>query len=399
MIARASDRLVKLSELAELNPRLGCKPELDSSVSFVPMAAVSSEMGTIVEEETRPYAEVSKGYTPFENGDVLVAKITPCFENNKIAQAQLSLPLGFGSTEFHVVRARQGLADPRYLLHFLRQDHVRSEGERKMTGSAGQRRVPEHFLASLEIPFPPLPEQRRIAAILDQADALRAKRREALAKLDEMAQAIFVEMFGDPASDTQKYPVQTLAEVSELINGDRSSNYPSGDDLVEYGVPFLSTKNIRGAEFDLSNCNFITEKKFKSLSRGKLQRHDLVITLRGTLGQCAEFDCEFDTGFINAQMMIIRPRTKLLSGYVREFISNPYTQAKLQRGSSGSAIPQLTAKQVGELSIPVPPLDIQHLFFQKLSDLAGVVNKCRESSQKTENFFSSLQHRAFSGTL
>ncbi len=80
------------------------------------------------------------------------------------------------------------------------------DGERKMTGSGGQRRIPRQFLESLEIPLPPLPEQRRIAAILDKADALRTQRREALAQLDRLAQAIFVEMFGDPATPSSTLP-------------------------------------------------------------------------------------------------------------------------------------------------------------------------------------------------
>ena len=145
-------RKVALDEVAELNPRLAETLAPDDEVSFVPMSAVSAETAGITEEETRSYAEVSKGYTPFVTGDVLVAKITPCFENGKIAQAQLAHRVGFGSTEFHVVRPRVDKLDARYTLHFLRHGNVRLAGERRMTGSAGQRRVPENFLAKLRNP-------------------------------------------------------------------------------------------------------------------------------------------------------------------------------------------------------------------------------------------------------
>jgi type I restriction enzyme, S subunit len=130
-------RTVSLAEVADLNPRLTEALDSNSPVSFVPMSALTAETASTSNGEERRYADVSKGYTPFLHGDVLVAKITPCFENGKIAQATLTHRVGFGSTEFHVVRPRAGVADARYLLHFLRQERIRRDGERKMTGSAG----------------------------------------------------------------------------------------------------------------------------------------------------------------------------------------------------------------------------------------------------------------------
>ncbi|MEK7732461.1 MAG: restriction endonuclease subunit S, partial [Planctomycetota bacterium] len=188
-------------------------------VSFVPMSAVTAETASTTMGEERRYGEVSKGYTPFLDGDVLVAKITPCFENGKIAQATLTHRVGFGSTEFHVVRPHAGKADARYLLHFLRQERIRRDGERKMTGSAGQRRVPEYFLAGLEVPLPPLAEQRRIAEVLDRAEALWAKRRVALAQLDALTQTLFLDLFGDPIVNPRGWPLKKFGAVGTLDRG------------------------------------------------------------------------------------------------------------------------------------------------------------------------------------
>lgn len=151
----ATGCFVPLAQVATLNPRL-MKPLSDQApVSFVPMASMSAEEAKVTLAVDRPYAEVRKGYTYFETGDVLVAKITPCFENGKIAEAVLPRQYGFGSTEFHVVRPKSGMLDGRYLHYFLRQPQIRVEGERRMAGSGGQRRVPEDFLAQLSIPVPP----------------------------------------------------------------------------------------------------------------------------------------------------------------------------------------------------------------------------------------------------
>jgi type I restriction enzyme, S subunit len=156
-------RSAKLQEVADINPPLPYKIEADEPVAFLPMAAVDAGLTVASALERRECKQVSKGYTPFINGDVLVAKITPCFENGKIAQAAISEQAGYGSTEFHVVRANSSVLDSRYLVHYLRQKSVRVDGERKMTGSAGQRRVPQYFLEGLDIPVPELAQQRRIA--------------------------------------------------------------------------------------------------------------------------------------------------------------------------------------------------------------------------------------------
>ncbi len=382
---------VPLAELASINPPA---PKLlpNEQVSFLPMAD-ASEGGTVAISAYRAYSEVKTGYTGFETGDILVAKVTPCFENNKIVRADLPTKFGFGSTEFHVVRPGANL-DARFLLHFLRQDWVRVAGERRMTGSGGQRRVPKAFLENLAVPGLSVPEQRRIAAILDQADKLRCLRRQSLSSLGALKQSIFDCMFGRVAAP-KNLTLSRLANLAELINGDRSSNYPSGADITDVGIPFLSTTNIRNGELDLTSCNFITKQKFAALSRGKLARNDIIITLRGTLGQCALFDCEYETGFINAQMMIIRCSERVVPRYLQEYLSLPSVQSHLKASNSGTAVPQLTAAQMKELEIVVPEPRAQREFVRRFDRVDGVFRDNVGHLNDMDNLFASLQHRAF----
>ena len=184
-----------------------------------------------------------------------------------------------------------------------------------------------------------------------------------------------------------------------VINGDRSSNYPSGKDIVAEVVLFLSTKNISNSRIVLSNKQFITKEKFESLSRGKLQRHDLVVTLRGSIGQCAIFDCEYETGFINAQLMILRPSQDLMPTYLHRLMTHPVIQHKLTDTKSGSAIPQLTARQIGDLEIPVPPLDVQREFAEIERRVASVYSKMIADQKQAEALFGSISQRAFRGEL
>ncbi len=160
---------VSLTEAVELNP----KPERgslsdDLEVSFVPMAAVGAGTGVIDPSTVRRYSEVKKGYTYFRDGDVLFAKITPCMENGKMAVAsQLRNGIGFGSTEFHVLRPREGV-DAHYVYHFVSSARFRAEAAHHMTGAVGQKRVPAAFLEQNEIPLPSIDEQRRIVAEMEK---------------------------------------------------------------------------------------------------------------------------------------------------------------------------------------------------------------------------------------
>src|SRR5262249_26211095 len=138
----------------------------------------------------RPYTEVANGFTWFAEGDVLFAKITPCMQNGKHAIAAGLLDgVGFASTEFHVIRPGPDL-DARWLHGFLRQPSVLSEATNHFTGAVGQQRVPADFLRKLRIPLPPVGEQRRIAAVLqDQMAAVDRARAAAEARL-EVAKAL-----------------------------------------------------------------------------------------------------------------------------------------------------------------------------------------------------------------
>lgn len=162
---------IKLGEVARLNPQRPSEPS-DSRVTFVPMDAVSDD-ARLLRREVRNYQDVSSGFTAFRDGDVLVAKITPCFENGKGAHVDgLMNGIGFGSTEFHVLRAKKGIAS-RYIYHVTNSAEFRVRGEANMQGSAGQKRVPVDFLRSYGLRIPgTFDEQHKIAEVLDAADAI-----------------------------------------------------------------------------------------------------------------------------------------------------------------------------------------------------------------------------------
>lgn len=166
LLSSARHSMRRLAEIAWINPPEPLTLADSDLVSFVPMAAVSDELGEIVAPEIRPYQEVKSGYTRFREQDVIWAKITPCMQNGKCAVAKnLENGVGCGSTEFHVIRTKDAAQVlPEYLWVILRLHHVREAAQRYFIGSAGQQRVPADFLEELHIPLPPLALQREIVA-------------------------------------------------------------------------------------------------------------------------------------------------------------------------------------------------------------------------------------------
>lgn len=179
-------RWVRLGEVCEINPR---RPSIErddaAPTSFIPMESVEARSGTIAELRTRPFGEIKKGYTWFVEGDVLFAKITPCMQNGKHAIARgLIDVMGFGTTEFHVLRPTAPIISET-IWHFLRQPSILFDAVEHFTGAVGQQRLPQDYLANLEIPLPPLSEQRRIAGILKaQMSAVETARAAAEAELE-----------------------------------------------------------------------------------------------------------------------------------------------------------------------------------------------------------------------
>ena len=159
----------RISEIVEVNPRLDVPTHGDSStVSFVPMTAVGAQTGVIDLSRTRGLGEVRKGYRHFRERDVLFAKITPCMENGKMAVVpRLKYGLGFGSTEFHVLRPHRDISSE-FLCRFVSNLDFRRDAEHHMTGAVGQRRVPTSYLGEQRVPLPPAEEQRRIAVKIEK---------------------------------------------------------------------------------------------------------------------------------------------------------------------------------------------------------------------------------------
>jgi type I restriction enzyme S subunit len=393
-----------LNEIAEVNPRLEAKLADNCVVSFLGMTEVSAD-GTTREGLDRAYSEVRKSYTPFRSGDILVAKITPCFENGKIAQAVTKQAIAFGSTEFHVIRPRFNIADPRFILHYLRQDSIRTRGERRMTGSAGQRRVPISFLEQLEVPLPSLSEQRRIAAILDQADALRAQRRAALSLLEELGSRAF-DLVVEEALSAEHAKVQ-LSDAFWFQEGPGVRNWQFRDS----GVKLLNVGNIKPTgvlDLQVSNRFISIEEAEGRYSHFLVDPGDFVIAssgisfdtdgllrTRGAFVSERDLPLCMNTSTIRFKQAHNSYRLEYLAGWIQsaEF------RRQITRLVTGTAQQNFGPSHLKQIAITIPPLWQQEGLSSHLSAISSLQATQRTALAELDALFASLQHRAFRGEL
>jgi len=256
-------------------------------------------------------------------------------------------------------------------------------------------------LLKIKLPFPPLPEQQKIAAILDAADKLRQKDQQLIANYNALSQSLFLDMFGDPTNNSKKWDILSLGDLCEFENGDRSSNYPSKSEVLESGKLFLSSADIGNGYFKVKSSKFISQVKFDSLKKGRCRRGDVLMTLRGNgLGRTCVFECEYDEGFINAQMVILRPdELKCTPRFLVSQLNNTRVFNDLLRYSSGSAQPQFSAGEIKRFKVLVPPLDLQNQFAERIQAIEAQKQQAQASLQKSEDLFNSLLQRAFNAEL
>ena len=385
---------VALGTIAEINPRQIPFPDDDNVVAFVPMSELDSQTGATSLGISRPYAEVAKGYTPFKNGDILLAKITPCFENMKIGQAKLSHEFGVGSTEFHVLRAAEDQLDARYLLHFLRRGEILRRGELRMTGSGGQKRVPTQFLSALEIPLPPLEEQHRIAAILDQAKAQLDNVRKAILLLERAPQALFQEMFS--GKTLELVPLGKLIAEHQLgldkksseLGSDRMHRYLKMDSITSNGD--LDMTRVTRAD-----CSEEEAEKYS------LRDGDLIFNTRNArnlVGKSTIY--RGPVTLFNNNLLRLRFVDDVLPDFVHQFLWSESGRRQLDSRKSGTtSVWAIYFKSLKTVQIPVPSMDEQRRFTCRLSSIRGQVNDYRRLERLIEEFLDSLQSRAFRGEL
>jgi len=284
-----------------------------------------------------------------------------------------------------------------YFAKVLRSPWARAIYASKVRGTAKRRRsIPKAEFKQLEFPLPPLPEQKRIAAILDAADALRTKRRKSLELLDELVQSVFLDMFGDPVTNPKGWEAVAFGEATESRLGkmlDKSKE--SGD--AQY--PYLGNANVQWGRFDLAALKTMD---FSSDDRVEfaLRPGDLLVCEGGEVGRSAIWqEADADIYFQKAIHRVRVDADVLTPEYLYYYMRNMAARGGFARLTSSSTIAHLTGVKLRRLPLPLPPLELQTDFADVLSAAKVQRRNLEEHLTELDALFASLQSRAFRGEL
>lgn len=331
-----------------------------------------------------------------EPGDVLLSKIVPHIRRSWVVGEKQGRRI-IASGEWIVFRSEK--IYPNYLRHVLVSDPFHSKFMSTVSGVGGSLlRARPAFVEKIKIPLPSLPEQQRIADILDRAEALRAKRRDALARLDELTQSIFIQMFGDPVTSKTKWPISNLEKSCEKIT-DGTHHSPS---IQPTGVPYITAKHLKqhGLDFE-SDPWFISEEDHKKIfSRCDPRLGDVLYIKDGaTTGLAALNHYTYEFSMLSS-LALLRPKIeKLESSYLCFWLNNPLVKKEILGGMAGAAIQRLTLSKIKSVNIPIPPLSLQKEFASRVVAIEKLKATHRSSLTKLDELFASLQYRAFRGEL
>ena len=237
------------------------------------------------------------------------------------------------------------------------------------------------------LPIPPLADQERIVAELDLLSSIIEKKKAQLKELDQLAQSIFYNMFGDPITNEKGWEVKKLGEVVSFINGDRGKNYPSQNDFVEKGIPFINAGHLCNGSIDFESMNYINEEKYNILNSGKIKEKDILFCLRGSLGKRA-IVTNIKRGAIASSLVIMRSES-VSNQYLFHYLGSSYVSSCIQKSNNGSSQPNLSAKSVSAYLIPLPPLPLQQEFADKVEAIERQKTLIQQSIDEVQTMFDS----------
>lgn len=394
-------RKVRLSEIAELITK-GTTPTTlgydfqDNGVNFLKIECFS-ENGDFIKEKVAHISEKCHERlkrSQLRAGDVLFS-IAGAIGRVAIVTKKM-LPANTNQALAIIRIARDDIYLP-YVKLILKSPIVKTQFERKKQGVA-QLNISLKDITELEIPLPDMDQQIECAELFKKISEIIDFRQQELQKLDELVKSRFIELFGDPVSNSLGLTTKSMTEVCEIIDGDRGKNYPCADEFMKEGYClFLNAKNVTSSGFNFDNCMFISKEKDEALRKGKLTHGDVILTTRGTLGNLAFYTEEipFEHVRINSGMVILRMKQDIVNEiYFIEQFKMQLADIK-EKIASGSAQPQLPISTMNKIQLIIPDIERQNQF----ADFVRQIDKSKLSVQqaldKAQILFDSLMQKYF----
>lgn len=294
---------------------------------------------------------------------------------------------------------------PKFVFYYLSSAIFLSKLPNITKKSVNQASFTVTSFKELEIPLPPLAEQKRIAAILDKADAIRRKRQQAIQLADDFLRAVFLEMFGDPVTNPKGWEVKTVADlicagvIIQVQDGNHGNDHPKVSDFAEVGVPFITANVVRRGKILFDECYYLDRAWLKKLRVGFAKPRDVLISHKGSLGFTAVLEDTHEVYIFSPQTTYYRlNEDKLLPEYLKSYFDTRFFQSLFAKEGIQSTRAYLGITKQKELPIMIPKFSEQRRFKERLSRYSELSEKLL-APECLSDLFSSLSQKAFSGQL
>lgn len=287
--------------------------------------------------------------------------------------------------------------DLSYLYHFIKPELKKIE---EITPFVTVKHLSVKKIENINITLPPLAEQKRIAGILDAAEELRQKRQRSLELLDELKQAIFVDMFGDPISNNKAWPLEKLKNLTSKI-GSGATPRGGNKSYKDEGIPLIRSMNVRDGLFTSKGLAFIDGEQAKALNNVQVMASDILLNITGaSVARVCITPVDYHGARVNQHVAIIRPTSHLNCLFLQFQLLNPSFKSKLLSGAgSGATREAITKSDIENTKIIYPPIEAQNKFEQRITKIFKLESDYFLSFKKFDELFTSLQHKAFAGEL
>ncbi|MDB9414373.1 restriction endonuclease subunit S [Microcystis aeruginosa] len=346
--------------------------------------------GEIIGSQRLEYGDISSTKFRFTQAHVLYGKLRPYL-------AKIALPdfEGICSTDILPIAPGPNL-DRKYLAYYLRQPSMVDLANSRSTGANLPRLSPK-VLETFKIPLPPLEEQRRIAAILDKADGVRRKRKEAIRLTEELLKSTFLEMFGDPVTNPKGWEIVSLGSLLKfLTSGSRGwAKY-----YAESGSLFLRIQNVKAGRLLLDDIAYVDAPDSTEARRTFVQEGDVLVSMTADLGRTAVIPKGLGKAHINQHLALLRlDREYILPTYAAAFLTSVGGQIQFDRLNRESVKAGLNFDDLRGLKILLPPIEKQIMYSDFLESQTNSLNRQKAADCESENLFNSLLQKAFRGEL
>jgi type I restriction enzyme S subunit len=287
----------------------------------------------------------------------------------------------------------------KWLKHIINSPKFRNNIQKYSTGTT-RKRISRKNLAKIEFPFPPLVEQKRIATILDQADALRLKRDQSLSRLDDLVQSVFLEMFGDPGQNKNGWKVTTVGDICHVKGGKR---LPKGHDYSIAKSPFryIRVADINNGQIDPKKLNYLKPETHEKIKRYKVHAGDVIISIAGTVGVTVPVGESLNSINLteNAAKLVPKKENLYTANFLSFMLQTNFVKQQIEALTGQVTIKKLALFRIEKIKVVLPPIEQQKEFDHIVQEIIEEKTLMKKQSQYFENLFHSLQHSAFSGEL